>query len=236
MRVVRLFISTFFIFLIILNKAFVGVAMNTDFTTDVLNKNETEEICDHVNISIIKAEPPKKSISCFSVNADGKIAIGCSNSADKSVCIYSTDGTFQYGYKFSCNGSFGIELHGNVLNIYFVRGNIALSVNDSGEVVEARRIRNSIENNSYWDKHIFCKRQKVGDTEYVIKNDMGILNLIAVSYSQLAVIDSNGNENIIYDVNSMQLLRIIISIICVFTFVCIIVTVVIRQIVKSYHG
>ena len=69
-----------------------------------------------------------------------------------------------------------------------------------------------------------------------IRNDMGIFNWIATSYSQIVTIDATGSESIIYDVNSMQLTKTIvtISLICVFVFVA--VAVVIWQFIKLRRG
>lgn len=77
-------------------------------------------------------EPPQKAIKCFSVNEEGLIAIGCGNSENKTVCIYTNDGVFKYGYSFKCSGSFGIELDKSVLNIYLVRSDVAIAVNSTG--------------------------------------------------------------------------------------------------------
>lgn len=70
----------------------------------------------------------------------------------------------------------------------------------------------------------------------LIRNDMGIFNWIATSYSQIVTIDATGSESIIYDVNSMQLTKTIvtISLICVFVFVA--VAVVIWQFIKLRRG
>ena len=82
----------------------------------------------------MKSEPQKNPIECFSVNENGEIAIGCSDSEQKTVCIYADNGKFQYGYSFECSGSFGIEFENNNLNIYFVRSDVAIAVNQMGEV------------------------------------------------------------------------------------------------------
>ena len=49
------------------------------------------------------------------------------------------------------------------------------------------------------------RKRTVDDTEYTVENNMGILNLVAVSYSQLTVTDADGNKTVIYDVNQFQL-------------------------------
>ena len=62
-----------------------------------------------------------------------------------------------------------------------------------------------MENDAYWRKCVFIRKRTVDDTEYTVENNMGILNLVAVSYSQLTVTDADGNKTVIYDVNQFQL-------------------------------
>ncbi len=233
MKVIRRCVLLLSLFVMFLFGSISGLAMDTGFSTEELTQDEIERIVDNVKISMLEKEPEKKSIDCFDVNEYGKIAIGCSNSENKTVCIYSTDGTFRYGYGFSCTGDFGIEFHGDILNIYLVRGDIALSVTSLGEITEVRRIQNSIENNSYWNEHIFCKQQKVGDTEYVIRNDMGILNVFAASYSQLVTVNSSGEETVIYDVNGIQLAKTVMVLVCIDVFVVIVVFCIVREVNKA---
>lgn len=61
-----------------------------------------------------------------------------------------------------------------------------------------------MDNNTYSNKLKHSTRS-IGDTTYLVRNDMGIFNLIALSYSQVVTIDSTGAEHIIYDMNSEQL-------------------------------
>ena len=105
------------------------LAMNTGFSTELLPEDNMNTLLKNVNISMLADEPPKKTIECFAVNEDGLIAIGCNSSENKVVCIYTSDGVFQYGYSFKCSGNFGIEFDKSVLNIYLVRSDIAIAVN-----------------------------------------------------------------------------------------------------------
>lgn len=181
------------------------LAVNTGFSTEPLSEDDINTLLKNVSISMLTDEPSKKAIKCFSVNEDGLIAIGYGSSENKTVCIYTNDGVFKYGYSFKCSGSFGIELDKSVLNIYLVRSDVAIAVNSAGEVEGVLKIQNTSENNAYWNNCVFSTKREIGDTEYFLKNDMGIFNLFASSYSQLIVTDKNGEESIIYDVNSAQI-------------------------------
>ncbi|MBE6686110.1 MAG: hypothetical protein E7591_02650 [Ruminococcaceae bacterium] len=225
----------FTIILTLLLLVFGGVevlAMNTGFSTESLPEDDMNTLLKNVNISMLTDEPPKKTIECFAVNEDGVIAIGCNSSENKVVCIYTSDGVFQYGYSFKCSGNFGIEFDKSVLNIYLVRSDIAIAVNSVGEVESILKIQNTSENNSYWNDCVFSTRRKIGDTEYFLKNDMGILNVFASSYSQLIITNKYGEESIIYDVNSAQFSNMVVVVGGVIVFICLVVAVVIWQFIK----
>ena len=130
---------------------------------------------------------------------------------------------------------FGVEFAKNDLVIYFVRSNVAMAVNHMGEVVEIQEIQNTPENNSYWNNHVLSNSRKIGDTEYSLKNNFGIFNVFASSYSQLIVREANGEERILYDVNSAQLFNMLFMFICVLLTVCLAVAVLVRQFVKLKH-
>ena len=74
---------------------------------------------------------------------------------------------------------------------------------------------------------------KVGDTEYVIRNDMGILNVFAASYSQLVTVNSSGEETVIYDVNGIQLAKTVMVLVCIDVFVVIVVFCIVREVNKA---
>ncbi len=207
-------------------------AANTGFHTELLPEDDINSLLKNVNITMLTDEPPKKPIECFDVNENALIAIGCSSSENKTVCIYSNEGVFQYGYGFKCSGSFGIEFDKNTINIYLVRSDVAIAVNSEGEVEGVSKIQNAPDNNSYWNDRIFSTRRKIADTEYFIKNDMGVLNLFASSYSQLISTNQCGEETILYDVNSAQIINMTVSICGVVIFTSLVIAVVIRQFIK----
>ncbi len=234
MRYIR-YISTIIFLLLLIGGGVEVFAMNTGFSTVSLSADDIDTFFKNVKISVLTDEPPKKAIECFSVNEDGLIAIGCSNLENKTVCIYSSDGDFQYGYSFKTTGSFGIELDKSVLNIYFVRSDVAISINPVGEVESILKIQNTSENNSYWNHSVFSTKRKIGDTEYAIKNDMGIFNVLATSYSQLIITNGNGEKSILYDVNSDQLFTTLVVFIMALAFVCLAVFAIIREFIKLNH-
>ena len=159
-------------------------------STESMSEDEIETFLKNVNISILENEPSKKAIDCFDVNENGEIAIGSSDFENQTVCVYTNDGNFIFGYNFECTGNFGIELDKNVINLYFVRSDVAVTINPTGEIERVCRIQNTAENNSYWNNCVFATKRRIGDTEYTLKNDMKIFNVFASSYSQLEPVDT----------------------------------------------
>ncbi len=229
------FLLSVFIFVIFANVMKVN-AMHTGFKTNELSSEEKNMFISNINILSINEEPVKKTITCFDINSNQLIAIGQNTSDRKTICVYSNQGVFQYGYTFNCSGNFGVEWDEENLNIYFVRSSVIVSVTPKGEVLGAFEVQNTIENNSYVNHFVHATKRTMGNDEYFIRNNMGLLNLLASSYSQIIVKDSTGAESIIYDVGSMQLTKTIvtISLICVFVFVA--VAVVIWQFIKLRRG
>ena len=207
-------------------------AVNTDFSTEKLSEQDIQVILDNVNITLLTEEPVKQSIECFDVRADKTFAVGFSCLDDDIIAVYNVKGDFEYGYTFKSSGDFYLEWDNDIINIYFVRGDIAVSVNAMGEVENTLKIQNTIENSSYWNKMQSNKRN-VGDTKYTLKNDMGILNLFASSYSQLVTENIDGEEMIIYDVNSSQFLNTVVLLVFALTFIGVLLLIVFYNLKKS---
>ena len=212
-------------------------AIQTGFKINELPSEEKNMFISNINLSLVEEEPVKKAIVCFDVNSNQLIAIGQDTiGIRKTICVYSNEGAFQYGYTFDCSGSFGVEWDKEKLNIYFVRSDVVVSVTPKGEVLEALEVPYTIENNTYVNHLLYSDKRIVGDEVFLIRNNMGLLNLFAASWSQIIVKDSVGVESIIYDVSSMQNSKMIVSISLICIFVLVAAAAVIRQIVKLRRG
>jgi len=226
-----------FIFMFIIFSTLIEVnAVNTGFQTNQLPTEQKKTFISNIDILVIDEEPAKKSISCFDVNSNQSIAIGQSALDRKTICIYSAEGVFQYGYTFDCTGDIYVEWDEENLNIYFVRSSLILSITPDGEVLDVLEVQNTLANNSYCNHFFQSTQRTVGGTAYFIRNDFGVLNWFAPSYSQIIVKDSDGTENIIYDVGSMLLSSIIMTIIIVSVVVFIAVATIVRELIKLRHG
>ena len=202
------------------------------FATEEMPVDEIELFLNNVNISPFFAEPSKESIKCFDVNKNGMIAIGTEKGSDKRVCIYSDTGIFQYGYRFQTDGSFGVEFDGEVLKIYFVRSDVSVSINPVGEVQDVSRICETSENNTYWNQYVRATSRTVGEYQYILKNDIGILGMFASSYSQLYQVDRVDNEKLIYDANSFQFYDMLIKFVGIIVFVSMVAVAIIKEFKK----
>lgn len=205
-------------------------ALNTGFSTEELSEEKKTTFISNIDVLPLGAEPERKSILCFDVNEQGMIAIGQKDSQRKEICVYSSQGEFLYGYAFNCTQSFGVEWDEQHINVYFVRSDVIISLDLDGNILDIKSVQDTLDNNSYTNSLLYSTTRTVGDTTYLIRNDMGILNLIAVSYSQVVLIDANGEKRIIYDVNSQQLFKTLVILVAIIVFVCIAVIGVVREI------
>lgn len=215
MKRIKIFFMVFLLGVVFISKnnAF---AMDEGLSMEKMPSEQVERFLKNSGITIFYSEPDKKTISCYDVNEDGMIAIGSDDSTKKQICIYSNNGDFQYGYRFKSDGSFEVEWKDNILNIYFVRSDVAVSLNSMGEIENVLEIQDTMENTTYWNTIVAANKKYVGKDEYIVQNDMVFLGWFATSYSQLIKVDAHGRTRLIYDVNSYQLLHSII----VFVGVC----------------
>ena len=205
------FLSIFFIIAsILINGSFSAFAINTGFTTNELPSEDKQTFLSNFELTLLTEEPQKNAVACFDVNEDGLVAIGTENASKKSILIYTSNGTFQYGYEFDSSGSFGVEWDGNNIIIYLIRSDLAVLTDEKGTVLELYEIENTIENNSYWNHSVFTPQREVNNSRYIMKNDMGLLNVLASSYSQVVKIDNNENETIIYDFSDQYAAKVIV--------------------------
>ncbi len=230
--VTRLFATLLFIFIIIVSTRVNAFAMNTGFTTEEASEQTINNIINKTPISILTEEPAKKTIDHFDVNQYGMIAIVQSVPDIKTICVYTKSGEFKYAYRFKCDGSVGVEWDDNTLMIYLVRESVAFTVNSNGEIEHIVGIANTIENNSYWNHSVFANKRVIYNTEYRLNNDRGIFNLFASSYTQLVVTENNGEESIIYDVNSSQIVKDIATFILIVILIFIAIYYIRKEFIK----
>ena len=215
MKYKRILLLLLFVLLMIVSANIIKVnAMNTGFSTEELSEETKKNFVSYVGITLLRTEPVKSAIVCFDVNEQGMIVVGEKEGDEKKICVYTSHGEFLYGYTFytTYTGSFAVEWDGQRINLVY-REKI-VSLDSDGNILDIKSVLDTADNRAYY-KMLQSSKRTVNDTTYVIRNDMGIFNWIAKSFlhfSQIVIIDAEGTEFIIYDVNSMQLGKIIVSI------------------------
>lgn len=202
-------------------------ALSTGFDTESLSSTEFSSI--KLNITTTSEKAENKLINCFDVNENGFLAVGFKGIINKTVDIYSIDGGFQRGYSFECYGDYGIELDSsNNLIIHFVRPNISVLIDENGEVLELAQIKDTIENNEYWNYHIFSNIKKINNRTYAVKNKFSIL--LSSGYGQLILTDSDNKKRIIIDETRYQITKAIIVFALITILLIFTLTIIIRAI------
>lgn len=219
---IRLALSFFLICFLFVLKT---MAIDTGFSTEILTEEEKDEFVSHNKIFYTEEET-KKTIICFDVNENGLIALGHDEISNKGISVYSEDGEFLYGYTFDCDGIFGVEWNKENINIYFVRGSYIAEIDLKGEILDVMKVENNSDNNSYVNHNIFATKKSIDNKTYTIKNKTVILDIFTGSYSQLTVTNSNGTEEILYNISTRQLIKTVVWIGCIvisLTIVCCVV-------------
>lgn len=233
MKYIKCFVAVLFCLILFVNMIITSSAVNTGFSVKPKPKEDADNFISNIGIVFLTEEPTKKAIDNFAVNSEGMIAIAQTKTNVATVCVYSDEGAFQYGYTFHCEGSFYVEWDENNVNIFFVRSDNIITLDSEGALLDIAEVENTKDNNSYVNNVLLKSKYTVGDKEYSIKNNMGPLSLLAFSYSQVVVTDSNGESRIIYDVNSLQFIKTILIIVGVGTFAFVCIFGVIKQLEKE---
>lgn len=216
------------IFIIIFSTGTNVMASNSNLSLSVMDVEEKNTIIENLSLALTDKTPGLKAIQCFDVNNNGAIALGHEiDGKTKAISIYDSNGNFKYGYIFYSTGSFGIEWNSDCLNIYILRGDLLVTVDKSGTIVDVAYVEDTKENDCYINNYIFATKKTVNGITYCIKNDMGILNYVSTSYSQLVKITSS-EEVILYDVNNAQLAKTIVGVFMLVAFIGIAVFVLIK--------
>ena len=132
-------------------------AEDSSFYLEEMLEADEESFVKNIKISSLAKETGKRPIKCFDVNENGMIAIGCADYIEKTVSIYTSNGDFQYGYKFESYGDFGVEFKGDFLMIYFVREDTAVEVDFNGTIRSVSKIKNTKENMATLGKYVGAK-------------------------------------------------------------------------------
>lgn len=180
-------------------------AVDTGFDIEKVSSERYESYLTGVKFNRLACDPEPTSIDFFDVNSNGRIVTATSSVSGDFICVYSADGEFEYGFNFDSYGDCGVEWSGDDLLVCSVRGALIYELTPDGNIEGVYDILDTEESRAYWRKSIYANKKAVNDKVYELKNDMGILNIVTFSHSQLACTDADGNTEMIIDRNSQQL-------------------------------
>ena len=222
--------------IILLHSSIIGAsAQNTGFSVMDISEEEQQKIKGNLQLTLITSEPTKYPVACFDVREDGMLVIGSNVGIHKQmICIYH-QGEFQYGYIFTSAGDFGVEWDGDRINLCFVRGDRVVSVDIDGQILQISKIEDTYANRSYWDDVRANKKSAQGQ-KYAIQNDLGILNLFAMGYSQLTSTDANGQTAVLYDARTIVFVQSLLTTVFVLVLVVAVVIGVTKEFIKCRRG
>ena len=232
MKKVFLITCVLFFSVIVLQNSIVNVsAINTGFSVVDISEEEQEKIEGNLQLAPITSEPIKYPIARFDVREDGMLVIGSNVGIHKQmICVYN-QGEFQYGYIFTSAGDFGVEWDGDRINLCFVRGDRVVSVDIDGQILQISKIEDTYANRSYWDDVRANKKSAQGQT-YAIQNDLGILNLFAVGYSQLTSTNADGQTTVLYDARTIVFVQSLVLTVLVLILVVAVVVGITKEFIK----
>lgn len=228
-------ITVVIVILILLTMSFpCMICLEASATTDEIEKygivslspDEAADFASNIEFTIVQSGPSRMNIACFDVSNDELIAICFSKATQKTICVYSQDFTFQYGFSFHSPETVGVSWINDELNLYFVRSGILYAVDENAKITSISTFPSTTQSDKYYRHEILVTTRQIGDKQYNLNNP-GILKVINSGYSQLIVQDSSEETHILYDANIMPASAMIVfcavfSIIVTMTIVAIV--------------
>lgn len=170
------------------------------FSYSDLSESEMHTVQENLQITVMESFPPtgEEPFSCFDVSSSGKIALKTGGGETKEILVLNENGDFLYGFAVQTAGEVAVGWENDDVVIYFVRSDLAVAVNEQGDILSIQKIENTIENNTYWNQAVYAKKRVCGESTYVMGNSNPVLRLFCTP-SILQKIDSNGNRTVLYD-------------------------------------
>ena len=216
------FILNLFFALLILTPVPIS-AKEPIFQIETADEHTKQSILSNLGIIVLSQEPSQNPIVCFDVNENGLLVLGSRIATQNTIAVYTHDGIFQYGYQFESNGDFAIEWANDCVAIYLARSNVKLVIDQAGNCKEMYTILDPA-----WFSKICVSQRAIGNCLYEMRNNMGIFNFLASSYSQLVMTDADGLTIILYDAHDSHIIKIIF----VFAFVLLLVGIALGTIIS----
>jgi hypothetical protein len=170
------------------------------FTFREVDSVRQSEILSEMDLTVFSEEPQTSPITCFAVSNQEWLVVGWDQGMQKTVCIYSDTGDFQYGFHFSNNGSFEVDWQDTYVAIISIRGNTRIVFDEKGQCIECREIENTVENSNYLRKNIKDTRCMINGTTYEMSNNGAIR--LRPEYEQVIKTTADGETTILFEADS----------------------------------
>lgn len=170
------------------------------FTFREVDSVRQSEILSEMDLTVFSEEPQTSPITCFAVSNQEWLVVGWDQGMQKTVCIYSDTGDFQYGFHFSNNGSFEVDWQDTYVAIISIRGNMRIVFDEKGQCIECREIENTVENSNYLRQNIKDTRCMINGNTYEMSNNGAIR--LRPEYEQVIKTTADGETTILFEADS----------------------------------
>lgn len=205
----------------------VGAASIGMEATDISVEEKTA-ILDTIDLQVIQETDVEQGIHCFDVSQNNTVALGF----DSRIYVYDADGEFQYGFSFQRDGAYGIAFHGEQLTIFFLRGNVLVTFDSTGNCVDIQKAL-STEKNHVAIKELLDRTEKeVEGKRYSLERNFEFGD----SYARLIMKDEVDTVTILYDASSIHSIGQIALIVFIVSFFLMVIRGCIQKSTKDqYH-
>ena len=220
--ILTLFFTTFIMFGLIIN---VYAIEKYGFETVSMSQEQKETIQKNLyfkETKITSLSEIESPIINFDVSESENLLLGLE---DKTILILNNEGKVLKSYSFQNSGMCYVKWENDNILLMLVRGNVIIELTTDGEIVDIIKTEtDNVHNNQLW-RNMQNNEIKGNGNLYTARNNMGVLNFLSSTYSQI-VKYNNLEETIIFDVNESQIienLKLLVLFVLMFTLVPMIV-------------
>ena len=164
-----------------------NIEMNTGFEVEGYVNPDLDAFASTLQLTLLTSDYDGR-IDNYDVNEKGNIVVAYKTiSVYKKICVYNSVGEFQYGYSLIDFGTIGVEWDGENVIVYSVRSDYLILLDRNAQILDKKKVLNTIENNTYSQKILSETKRTVGSERYQL------------SSSKIIKIDSDGNQTVIVD-------------------------------------
>lgn len=187
----------FIIFLGILC-TFDAEAAALEFVTEPFSDEEKAAFAENTGLELLAEDNYKGSILCFDVRQDGTYALAITSGPQNRIHVYDRTGAYLYGYKFSSEGTYGIQFcdtDSDSLAIYFTRSMVYAVYDSAGTCLDIQKVRHTDDNLSLAHEILKRSEKTLSGKNYKLERDMNI----GMTYSRFVLTDEAGDRFVLYD-------------------------------------